>query len=285
MPFSITLLLCAVFLLTNCTTGLIEPEFKEEIIVNGYLIVGNGVDTIHVSKSLPIDEDYSYEAAAVSTDSVFISVDDRTFRLLEYDTKPGAYHLQKDSMTITPGKEYCLEVCVEGKTIHASTIAPEQIQIQGLNTDTSYYPYPDPDKSTRFQLSWNETDFTAAYEFSVIATPPYDLVDFGMDQLVENRLEEFDNDTLLAFWPVHDFPVSKFETSVEIPWFAFSYYGDYKIKLYAIDDNLWDLAASSVIYMPQSSEFEQPVYNVDRGLGIFAAVSVDSVHVHVKRQE
>ncbi|MCJ7813487.1 DUF4249 domain-containing protein [bacterium] len=274
----------AVIYLIHCTQEIISPEFIEEIIVNGYLIVGQGVDSIYVQKTLPIDADYSYDAASVSTDSIFISVDKQRFQLSEYTDKRGAYFLPKDSLIVTSGKTYNLEVFVDNKTIRASTMAPGQVHIQSLNADTSYYPYPDQSQGTRIQISWNPAEFTEAYELSVIAHPPYNLVNFGMSRIVEDRLDAFDGDTLKAFPPINDFPISKDETSIEISWYMFCYYGDYTIKLYAIDKNLWDMAVSSVLYMYQSSEFEQPIYNVEGGLGIFSAVSVDSVYVHVKRQ-
>ncbi len=278
-------IISSVIYLMHCTQGIISPTFIEEIIVNGYLIVGQGVDSIYVQKTLPIDTDYSYDASSVSTDSIFISVGNQRFRLSEYSSRPGAYFLSPDSLIITPGKTYSLEVFVDNKTIRASTTAPGQVQIQSLNTDTSYYPYPDQSQSKWIQISWSPTEYAAAYELSIIAHPPYNLVDFGMSRIVEDRLDAFDGDTLKAFPPVNDFPISKDETAIEIPWYMFCYYGDYTIKLYAIDKNLWDMAVSSVIYMYQSSEFEQPVYAIEGGLGIFAAVSVDSVHVYVKRQE
>jgi len=238
-----------------------------------------------VQKTLPIEQAYSYEAASVSTDSIFISTGNRRYKLSEYDHKLGAYFLPEDSLIITPGETYLLEVTVDDKTVRASTTAPGPVEIQSLSADTSYYPYPDQDKSTPIQISWNPAELAVAYEMSVIAHPPYDLVDFGMDRIVKDHLETFDGDTLKAFPPANDFPVGQYETSIEIPWFVFCYYGDYTIKLYASDKNLWDLSVSSAIYMYQSSEFEQPVYNVEGGLGIFSAVSVDSVHVHVRSQE
>lgn len=279
------LFIVAVLYITNCDQSIVLPEFIEEIVVNGYLIVGQGVDSVYVQKTLPIAESYSYDAASVSTDSIFISVDDRRYRLSEYGDKSGAYFLSSDSLIVTPGKTYHLEVTVDDKVVRASTTAPGPVEIQSLNVDTAIYPYPIQNQTTRFQISWDPADFAEAYELSVIAHPPYDLVDFGMDRIVKDHLDTFDGDTLKAFPPVNDFPVGKYETSVEIPWFVFCYYGDYTIKLYAADENLWDLSVSAVIYMYQSSEFEQPVYNVEGGIGIFSAVSVDSVHVHVKKQE
>jgi|GEM_PF-1286553 len=283
--FIFLILACGMLYLINCVSSPTEPGFQEDLIINGYLVVGHGVDSIFVSKSLPIAEPYDDTQAAVSGASVMISADGHSYRLLEYDDTPGAYYLHEDTLTITPGKQYDLEVRVEDKVLRSSTVAPEQVHIVSLNNDTAYYPYPESSMSPRFQITWNPTEHTAAYDISIIAKPPYELVDFGMEKLVESILEEYDNDTLRAFRPVHDFPVNNNQTSAEISWYAFSYYGDYTIKLYAIDENLWDLVACNVVYTPQSSEFEQPVFNIEGGLGIFAAVSVDSVHAFVKRQE
>lgn len=278
------LCLC-VLLVAYCTRTPTEPIFEQDIIVNAYLIVGHGIDSVFIGKSLPIQEAYSEAEAAISTVEISITVDGHAYDLTEYDDRSGAYFLPEDSLIVTPGKTYHLEVIADGRRVRASTTAPGQVRIQSLNTDTSYYPYPEPEKATRFEITWNPVDLAAAYEVSIISKTPVELVDFGMDQLVEHRLEAFDYDTLKAFWPTTDFPVGKNETSIEIPWFVFGYYGAYTLKLYAIDDNLWDLAASGVVYAPQSSEYEQPVYNVEGGIGIFSAVSVDSVHIHVKKQE
>ena len=277
----ILLMLCT----TTCNKKPTSPELKEEIIINGYLYVGSGIDTVYISKSLNIESAYSNKASAVSTDSVFITVENKTFQLLEYENKPGAYYLPPDSLIITPGTRYHLKVQIGKKIIRASTIAPQQIQITSINTDTSYYPYPDPIKSNQFKISWSKSEFAAGYQIAVIAKPPYDLVDFGMEQLVEEHLKTADYDTMEAFPPVNNFPVSMFETSIDLMWIAFCYYGDYTIKIYAADQNLWDLTTSAVVYVKQSSEYEQPTCHIDGGYGIFAAVSVDSVNVYVKRQQ
>ena len=285
LKIQIIALLFTSFLLTTCSKEPTSPELKEEIIINGYLYVGSGIDTVYINKSLDIESPYSNEASAVSSDSVFISVDNKTFRLLEYENKPGAYYLASDSLIIAPGKTYHFQARIGDKIVRASTLAPEQIHINSINTDTSYYPYPDPKKSTQFKISWNRSKYVAGYQIAVIAKPPYNLVDFGMKQLVEERLKSVDHDTLEGFPPVNDFPVSLFETSIDLMWIAFCYYGDYTIKVYAADQNLWDLSTSAVVYINQSSEYEQPTYHINGGYGIFAAVSVDSVHVFVKKQK
>ncbi len=271
--------------LFQCRTSPTAPATREEIIISGYLVVGQGIDSVFVSRSLPITATYTRATAAVTADSVLLTVDGLRHRLLEYLACPGGYYLPRNVLTVTPGKTYHLEVHALGRTLRASAMAPEQVHITSCDPDTGIFPYPDTELSRRFNLAWTPTAHTAAYIISVIAKPPYELASFGMDNLVRERIKQFDGDTLRAFPPVRDLPVGKDGKSLEISWFAFPYYGDYTIKLYAADDALWDLATSAVVFLTQSSEFEQPVTNVEGGLGIFTAVSVDSVHAFVRKQE
>jgi len=269
----------------GCQSQPTAPHFKQEIIVNAYLLVGSAIDSLYLSQALPINESYHNEKAAISTDSIFISVDQKQFRLFEYANKPGVYYLPADSLVIQPGKRYFFRARVGDKVVRASTLVPEQIHITGLSTDTTYYPYPNPLLSQPLIISWEKTPTAAAYQIAVIARTHRELVDFGMEELIESHLEAVDYDTARIFPLVSDFPVSKYENSIEILWIAFCYYGAYTIKVYAIDQNLWDLVTSPVVYAPQSSEYEQPHYHIEGGQGIFAALSVDSVQVYIKRQE
>jgi len=264
-----------VLITLNCTTEPSEPIFKEQVIVNAYLYVDKGIDSVFVSKSLGIEEPYSYEKAAVNTADVFISVDNKTYQLFEYIEKPGAYYLPYDSLVVTAGKEYRLEIHVGEKIVRANTTAPAQVQIDSINTDTTDH------LGTQFELFWHKTDWAAGYLVSAIAKSTSELVDLGA--IGDARLGMFDDDTLKAFPQIMNFPVNELDTLFQMPWFMFWYYGESNVKLYAIDQNLFDLSTSPSMFQPQSSEFEQPTYHVDGGIGIFAAVSVDSVQVYVRR--
>ena len=284
LTFLFVLALLSGGVMVTCTTAPSEPDFVSEFIVNAYLTVGAPLDTVFVSRSVSLDAPYSRETAGVSADSVILTAGVRAYHLSERGF-PGAYVLEGDSVIVEAGVRYSLAVYIDGSVIRAQTTAPDQVRITAVNQDSGYFPYPDPDLSEKFRVSWDAAAGAAAYEISVIAHPPYDIVDFGLDRFIEHALEMNDYDTLATFPPVLDFPVADSEGEVEISWDAFIYYGDYTLKVYAADQNLWDLAASSVIYMPQSSEYEQPNFNIEGGLGIFSAVSVDSVRVTVLKQE
>ena len=278
------LMLIFSFLISLCTPTPTAPEFVSAFVVNAYLTVGSKVDTVSLTRSLSLETPYSQEVAGVTADSVFLLADGVPYALVQAG-RPGLYIIEGDSLVVASCTEYRLLAYIGGSVIRASTIAPEQVRITGVNADTAFFPYPDPDLTSRFRINWEAIPDVEAYEISILARPPFDLVDFGIPRFIEQALEANDYDTLATFPPVTDFPVPSSETSIELSWDAFLYYGDYTIKVYAADDNLWDLATSNAVYISQSSEFEQPSYNIEGALGIFAAVSIDSLHVHVKKQE
>jgi len=268
----------------GCGPGATGPEFEEFLIVSGYLMVGHGIDSLFVSRNISVYEIYTDEKAAVTADSVCIDTEGKSWRLEEYAGRKGVYHLPADSLIVTPGKTYGLRVYAGAHFVRASTLAPDSISIISLSTDTTTFPYPNPLLGQPVTISWTASDSAAGYDISVIARTHRQLVEIGFEDLIQQALAMNDFDTLGTFPPVRDIPVGLSTTSLTIFWDSFYYYGDYTIKVYAVDANFWELAASGVMYQGQSSEYDQPVYTMEGGYGIFAAVSVDSAHVHILKQ-
>lgn len=86
-------------------------------------------------------------------------------------------------------------------------------------------------------------------------------------------------------------PILPTETSVRLPWFAIYFHGRYKIKIFAVDRNWYDLARS----VPElagggggafggntGDNFRKPIFNVNGGIGLFGSVSMDSVGFFVR---
>jgi len=280
----IVLVVLAGILFWQCEAMITDPEIETVYIVNGYLYTGGSIDSVFVARNTDVLQPYTFDAAAVTADSVIIIANGHRFRLVEYAFRKGAYFLPADSHLVTPGFTYGLRIYIGSHRISAETLAPDTVVITDQTTDTTYFPYPNPFRATSVRVSWSPADFAAGYDISVICRTPRQLVDIGFEHLIEQMLEANDYDTLGVFPPVRDFPVADTETESEIFWDSFYYYGDYTIKVYAVDDNLWDLAGSNVVYQGQDSEYEQPAYNMEGAYGIFAAVSVDSTHVHILKQ-
>ena len=70
--------------------------------------------------------------------------------------------------------------------------------------------------------------------------------------------------------------------TVRLPWFAVFYQGRYKIRVYAVDQNWFDLILTLPEYNDGLGEtvgdnFNRPDFNVNGGIGLFGSASVDSV--------
>ncbi|MFQ6618964.1 MAG: DUF4249 family protein, partial [Fidelibacterota bacterium] len=153
--------------------------FQEEIVVSAYLYVGSGIDSLFLNRSMDIGLEYTPEAAAISNAIVKVSVDGRTYQLLEYDEPPGVYFLPEDSLVIESGKLYELEAIVGDKTIRASTLAPDPIHIDSLKVGNSHLRssfYLGP----KFTIYWSETEGAEGYLIATISdTSNYRYVDIG----------------------------------------------------------------------------------------------------------
>ena len=107
------------------------------------------------------------------------------------------------------------------------------------------------------------------------------------DYLDEEDFEEFERN-------ISSPPILPSEDSIRLPWFAIYFHGRYKIKIFAVDRNWYDLARS----VPElggggggafggnaGDNFSRPIFNVSGGIGLFGSVSMDSVgfFVHPRR--
>jgi hypothetical protein len=83
-------------------------------------------------------------------------------------------------------------------------------------------------------------------------------------------------------------PLGGIGGNLRLPWFAIFFEGRYKIKIFAIDDNWYDLIRSSPALGGgqgfggnAGDSFERPIFNVEGGIGLFGAAAVDSVGFRV----
>ena len=268
-------------MLISCSTHSLDPDYEEQLILTGYLYTGQPIDSITIARTFPFDTKYDRVEGMVSDATVLIATTIEEYRLQEYPEKPGVYFLPDTSVRVTAGQEYRIEVQYGEHRLLASTTAPEQVEIEKINTDSLQFLDP----GQKFRLSWNLVDGADAYVLSSIASPtprsPYAgrLADYGEEGVMEYQLAQFHGDTLRAFPAVSPYGVDGIEDQVEFPWFMFNWYGNYTIKLYAVRDEMMDIIISS----QQADTFEPPADNVDGGLGIFTAMSVDSIGVCVYR--
>ncbi|MEP7219051.1 MAG: DUF4249 family protein [Bacteroidota bacterium] len=117
------LLLLILFGICGCDS-MVDPgdvEYEPRMVVNGVITVGQPVDSIRFSRTIPLNQQYSERD--VGLDNVSARIETATGL---YPLKPiGNGYYQATDLTPVSGQEYRLVAEWEGKRVTATTLAPQ----------------------------------------------------------------------------------------------------------------------------------------------------------------
>ena len=299
------LILIGLALGAGCSTerkpgDLFAPEGIGQIVVDATLIVGQAMPRVLLRKTQSPAEPYDRDAATVSGADVRI-VEGGSVEYQLTDTGNGRY-LPAVAPLIRPGTEYRLVVrTADGRTVTATTVTPDTFRVREwlLLDDPSlavrrriatYRDFP-VDSDSVYVVASNQLVYqdgllearfdrgnVVAYQVGLqsldIGTPYVIDADF----LSEEDLAELTRDTSSP-------TLSATENLIRLPWFAIFYEGRYRIRIFSIDRNWYDLARS----LPEfggtnggfggnaGDSFERPLFHVEGGIGLFASGAMDEV--------
>ncbi len=295
------LVLTAAFLF-SCSEQPSEPSFAEKLVVNGFLRLGSGVDSIVVSRSVPIEAQFDAANSRVAGAVVRLRrLHDRWFTLREYAAAPGhdaatpgVYFLPPESLRVAGGQTYELQVTALGQTVTAQTTVPPPISLLEANRGLRYGDRPllaSGDSveyvsgksfadAPLFSLFWPPLPGVSIYrviadadnnDFSNIIRDTTTAANIFKGDL-EKREEPFGFN--IAFTPDFD-PMRG-----RISWLYFNYYGWHTVRLLAMDEAY---ARYMQGQLDDNSQRETPKSNVVGGFGIFASYSEVNFRVYVKK--
>lgn len=263
----ILLVACLTFSLAACEESA-SIEFDDVPVVEGYLYEGNPVE-IKLSRKSSFDADLQLDPTDLDALSLSIKSGGKSYALLPQGD--GRYRSGNDGLEIQTGQTYELEFEFKGKVVSAETrVLAKPLgfsqDVKSMRIPQFTFPpsgslnFPDPVKFT-----WSNPDLS--YYLLVvenIETNPDPIVDFSSlgieppSQLF--RVEPTQNNTY------------------EIGSQQFQYYGQHRIILYHINPEYALLYQDSG---DNSLNLKSPPTNVKNGLGIFTAISSDTLYLNV----
>lgn len=267
-------------------------EFKEEYVVEAYLVANEPLGTVRLSRTAPLDVDFDATALAVSNAQVAVealapdgSVTAR-YVYAEVDTIPGLYRAVRGSIA-EPLRTYRLDVTTpDGSAIGGETTVPGAFEVLAVNADTLVYQ-----GGTQLEIVVTRSQFPGRDQtyFTVVTTA----AEVREDLLVPfaaSLFEEADDLTLEDLetsgsppFNEGNFDINPDNTlTIAYPWFGVAFYGLNHISLNAVDDNLYDFLRSGSIQQGGSTfspgEIPDVITRLDGAVGIFgsyARVQVD----------
>lgn len=257
--------------------GAIDSEYKEQLIVTGFIYPGSPIDSVVVQRTTPFGEKIDDLTSSVDSAVVKVTVDGTTHTLLPGSRK-GRYYLPASELVVEGGKSYTLTVDYHEHHLSAVTTVPEPIHWIGLD---------DSLRHTR-DLILDTTDY-GAFRYTLTAGPidyvnrKYMLKVLSLDTNIgrihtPQQGPPFDSTGNTRYSFIQTAPVLPLSGRL------FGWYGPQKISVLAIDTN-WVDYTRQTFGGGDPSGFQQSLNHIDGGIGIWGSAAVDTVTIYLKPKE
>jgi hypothetical protein len=283
---------------------LFGPSEDNLIVVDAILIVDAPLPPVILRHTAAPGAPYEAAGTALAEALVSIHSGDQVFAYHPDPVVSGRYLPADGAPTVEPGRTYELQVDTDnGTSVRATTQTPPRMQIaefllahKDLGTERHLRLFSDIGDEV-YQAPENQLEHTYG-EIEVRLRHDGTATSY---QLAVSNLEHsspllFDSELFKDLLKEVKAELERQETSallrledgaIFLPWAGIFYTGRYKIKLFAVDQNWFDLVRTDNLDSDrgggQAGEgFQRPVFHIDNGIGLFASAAVDSVGFFVR---
>jgi hypothetical protein len=257
--------------LFGCTEdSALIPE-SNLVVVQAYLYANESVNDIRLTSTVVIDAD-TIDAPAISDAQIFLIKNGQQYDLISTPDKAGYYYYPENDLHVDVGDNFRIVIDYDEKFVSAETIVPEAPN--GLSISDSVLEIIDIFELGTFDRSIMDS---AIVEVSW-ENQEGDLFFIVLDNVeknpieIESRFPSFPNRFISQ-------PINR--DSFPLNFRIVTHYGKHRLKLYRINPEYADLYESRD---QDSRDLNEPLTNIENGLGIFCAFNCDSVFFMVVDQ-
>lgn len=239
------------------------------VVVQGYLYVGQPVTNVRVTQLVPVGNNTT-EPTPINDAEVSIQANGQNYLLVPSAGDSGYYHYPNADLVITAGVSYALEVKYQGQITTSTTLAPAKPVGLALTKDTlriaRVFSVFDIGNRQTEDLDINWVNPNQEFHFVLVEN-------IETNPTVINPAAGGGLSNLLPTDPLRG------ETSQVVGAFL-AEYGAHRVILYKINQEYVDLFNSSD---QDSRNLNEPLTNVNNGLGIFTCINADTASFFVRR--
>ena len=266
---------------TSCEDP-IPSDYTEELVVEGFTIVGEPLAGIRVMRTLPIGDTFSFAEAGLPDAVVRVYANSQEIPM-EYvaDIRSGTFRARDTSYRVAASTAYMIRVEALDKTLEATTITP--IPISWVQEGPRMIQFPNPDSllfpgNDSLVISWTTVPKT---EFYLIGLECLDTLGYGayLDPTTSDtnartprpNPDFFDREGTLVENERIVFGGTIFTASQTI-WGVFRWHGLHEVEIYAPNREFleWFYQVGS----GRRSTYDYRLSNIKGGLGVWGGASV-----------
>jgi hypothetical protein len=264
----ISLLIIAI----GCEDNISTEINRDIVVVQGFIYADQPVTDISLTEVLPLGSEDTL-APPISNAEIFISKGEDKYLLIENSENAGFYLYPGNDLIINTGDKLSLEVNVNEQTLLSETTVPPKPTNIDLDSDTLLIPeivegvgmryLPDLDIYS-INLTWDNLDESYYYVVieNVEENPVPIEVQFGKFASRFVSEPSISNEYRVSFRTV-------------------THFGKHIMILYRVNQEYVDLYESRD---QDSRNLNEPLTNIENGLGVFSAFASDSVYFYAVKE-
>jgi uncharacterized protein YcfL len=258
----------------GCQSNPVIPE-ATQIVMQAYLYAGQPINAITVMLSRPLSSSDTSNTP-VGNAAVTLVKNGAQYQLTPSQQNIGNYFYSGTNLQVQSGDQFEIEVTYNGTTATASTIVPPLPL--GLSLNTATVAFTHDTVASRFG-GGSFTRLTTSDSVMVSWTNTSQLPFFVTVESIDSTRQPLNADSLGNFNFTRRFVAEPTtDNYYRVPQSDFNYTGNYKITLYRVNQEYVNLYASR---QQDSRSLNEPLTNVQNGLGIFTSFASDSAFVNV----
>ncbi len=263
MKIFMLLLACAALCACDSNSPLL-PE-SEKLVVRAYLYSGEAVRDIQLTSTYAITSEDTV-GAPINNATVTLEKFGKVYPLVLTPGDSGYYHYAGSDLRVEVGDRFTISVARENERVTATTdIPPAPQNVQLSATEFVVSASPTPFDTSSITVSWNNPDesfyFVTVENIETTRTPINDRLPFP-------RGAGFSRSR-----PIR-------ENRYQIRRFDLTYLGQHRVRVYKVNQEYANLYAFG---QQDSRNLNEPLTNIQNGLGVFAGFSSVELGFTVKR--
>lgn len=287
---------CFAFLFSaiiGCDTNNFESH-APEVVVESYLIAGEPVAKVRLSRSSSAQRTYDFTQNSVTGARVTVTrldesgASEEVTTFTEIEEQPGLYWPTEENI-VRAGSTYRLEASSTGSgLVSATTIVPGAFELVRSSADTLIYQ-----GSEQFELDVTRSAYPGRQSIFIFATESLSPTREFLTPFYRDVTGDSDDDlqslriTESPLINEGNYDVNADGTlTIKLPWIAVAFFGPNRLSANAIDDNMYDFLRSQFVQQGGSTlspgEIPNVIEHVEGGTGIFGSLSRSIVDVVIQ---
>lgn len=256
---------------SGCTHDSLIALDDDLIVVRAYIYANEPISDIQVTGTIPLGSEAT-ELPPINDADVVLIKEGQRYSLVPSEGDSGYYHYDGDDLVVETGDKYEIEVKYQNQLATGTTYVPEAPE--GVTISKSTLKFPDLDDLPGYGEQGVNAD---SIRKSMSLTVNWQQVTDALYYIVMENIEENPTpvDTSLegGYKGFISSPVRSDEFEVNA--MMMTHYGDHVVKVYRVNQEYADLYESRD---QDSRDLNEPLTNINGGLGIFSAFNSNDVY-------